>query len=202
MAEAKARRSTPSTPSPSLQSWIWRCWRAPTRARPADPLAGHRPHRRRPPGVAADSRRCTASPGATSPGSAGRSRSCPTRRSTSSRAGRRSPRISLDRPVRGTMDRTTTATGARWVAEHLGRDRIRRRRRDDRFGRQPLARGPRRPRRALRGLRQRPAVRLRRLRTRDARGRHHCRQRPGLGSERSGGESRARAWRPARTSSC
>ena len=28
--------------------------------------------------------------------------------------------VSLDRPVRGTMDRTTTATGARWVAEHLG----------------------------------------------------------------------------------
>ena len=28
--------------------------------------------------------------------------------------------ISLDRPVRGTMDRTTTATGARWVTEHLG----------------------------------------------------------------------------------
>jgi serine protease AprX len=28
--------------------------------------------------------------------------------------------VSLDRPVRGTQDRTTTATGARWVAEHLG----------------------------------------------------------------------------------
>jgi serine protease AprX len=28
--------------------------------------------------------------------------------------------ISLDRPVRGTMDRTATATGARWVNEHLG----------------------------------------------------------------------------------
>ena len=28
--------------------------------------------------------------------------------------------VSLDRPVRGTMDRTTTAIGARWVAEHLG----------------------------------------------------------------------------------
>ena len=28
--------------------------------------------------------------------------------------------ISLDRPVRGTMDRTATATGARWVTEHLG----------------------------------------------------------------------------------
>ena len=28
--------------------------------------------------------------------------------------------VSLDRPVRGTMDRITTATGARWVAEHLG----------------------------------------------------------------------------------
>ncbi len=28
--------------------------------------------------------------------------------------------ISLDRPVRGTMDRTTAATGARWVNEHLG----------------------------------------------------------------------------------
>ena len=28
--------------------------------------------------------------------------------------------ISLDRAVRGTMDRTTSATGARWVVEHLG----------------------------------------------------------------------------------
>jgi serine protease AprX len=28
--------------------------------------------------------------------------------------------ISLDRAVRGTMDRTTMATGARWVTEHLG----------------------------------------------------------------------------------
>ncbi len=28
--------------------------------------------------------------------------------------------ISLDRPVRGTLDRTATATGARWVNEHLG----------------------------------------------------------------------------------
>ena len=28
--------------------------------------------------------------------------------------------ISLDRAVRGTMDRTTTATGSKWVVEHLG----------------------------------------------------------------------------------
>jgi serine protease AprX len=28
--------------------------------------------------------------------------------------------LSLDRPVRGTMERTTTATGSKWVAEHLG----------------------------------------------------------------------------------
>ena len=30
--------------------------------------------------------------------------------------------VSLDRPVRGTMDRTAAAIGARWVNEHLGVD--------------------------------------------------------------------------------
>ena len=104
--------------------------------------------------------------------------------------------ISLDRAVRGTHgphdlgDRL--ALGHRASRRH-GRWR---RRRDDRFGRQPLARGPRRTGRALRRLRQRavasPTTTTDTARTSRA-------SSPAAASART---ARSAAWPPARTSSC
>ena len=121
------------------------------------------------------------------------------------RPGRRHPRLRARCPrlAAGSDRRQPRSPGPRHPRAHgfndrldlgatdAGSGRIRCRRRHPRLGRRRLARRPRRrSRRPLRGLREFPAVRLRRLRPRHARGGDHLRQR--LRLERRAARHRAR----------
>ena len=86
--------------------------------------------------------------------------------------------ISLDRPVHGTLERTSVTIGARWVAENLSVDGNRDRRRDDRLRRYGTARRPAHRTASCTSPTSSISSRgVRRLRTRHARRRHHRRQR-------------------------
>ena len=104
--------------------------------------------------------------------------------------------ISLDRAVRGTMDRTTSATGSRWVTEHLGVTGAGVGVATIDSGVNPWHEDLGRAGRALRRLRQRAAVRP--TTTTDT-ARTSRASSPAAASART---ARSAAWPPARTSSC